>query len=64
MNYIIILSDGRVFGGWNPVDGQIVILNPERKDLAYRMQRTLAERTLDKVRNFTKTECEVKKLAA
>jgi len=64
MSYIIMLQDGRVFGGWNPVDGSMVILPSERKNLAYRMQRTLAMRTLEKVERFTNTTCEVEKLAA
>ncbi|MBQ8971093.1 MAG: hypothetical protein IJ073_07270 [Lachnospiraceae bacterium] len=64
MNYIILLQDGRVFGGWNPVDGQILILPPERIQLAYRMQRTVAERTLSKIADFTAMDCRIEKLAA
>lgn len=64
MSYIIMLQDGRVFGGWNPVDGSMVILPSERKNLAYRMQRTLAMRTLEKVERFTNTACDVEKIAA
>ena len=64
MNYIILLQDGRVFGGWNPVDGRIVILPPERVNLAYRMQKTVAERTLEKIERFTETDCRIEKLAA
>jgi len=64
MNYIITLVDGRVFGGWNPIDGQIVILSPENRALAYRMQRTLAMRTLEKVEGFAHTDCVIEKIAA
>ena len=64
MNYIILLHDGRVFGGWNPVDGQIVILPPDRIQLAYRMQRTVAGRTLEKIEKFTGAECHIEKLSA
>jgi|GEM_PF-2689991 len=64
MNYIITLADGRVFGGWDPIDGQMVILSPDRKELAYRMQRTLAMRTLEKVENFAHENCYIEKLAA
>ena len=59
MNYIITLDDGRIFGGWNPIDGQMILLSPERKNLAYRMQRTLAMRTLSKVQGFSNTGCKV-----
>ena len=64
MNYIITLADGRVFGGWDPVDGHIIILPPERKVLAYRMQRILAMRTLNKIEDYTHATCEIEKLAA
>ena len=64
MNYIIILSDGRVFGGWNPIDGEMVILPSERKNLAYRMQRTLAMRTLEKVENYVHEDCTIEQIAA
>ncbi|MBQ0041737.1 MAG: hypothetical protein KBS85_00260 [Lachnospiraceae bacterium] len=64
MNYIITLSDGRVFGGWNPLSGEIVLLNADRKNLAYRMQRTLAMRTVSKIEDFAHTECSIEKIAA
>lgn len=64
MNYIITLNDGRVFGGWNPIDGNIIILPAERKNLAYRMQRTLAMRTIGKIQDFTNTNCEIEKISA
>lgn len=64
MNYIITLADGRVFGGWNPIDGQMVILPSERKNLAYRMQRTLAMRTLEKVEDFVHEDCSIEQVAA
>lgn len=64
MNYIITLMDGRVFGGWDPIDGSIVILPPERRNLAYRMQRTLAMRTIDKIQDYTNTSCSIEKIAA
>lgn len=64
MNYIITLADGRIFGGWDPIDGQMVILSPDRKELAYRMQRTLAMRTIEKVEDFAHAECYIEKLAA
>jgi len=64
MNYIITLKDGRVFGGWNPVSGEMIILNPDRRNLAYRMQRTLAMRTLEKVEDFAHADCRIEQLAA
>ncbi len=64
MNYIIILADGRIFGGWNPIDGSMVILPADRKSLAYRMQRTLAMRTVDKVNEFTNVDCSIEQVAA
>ena len=64
MNYIITLNDGRVFGGWNPIDGKMIILNPDRKNLAYRMQRTLAMRTLEKVEGYVHTDCSIEQIAA
>lgn len=64
MNYIITLTDGRVFGGWDPINGQMVILSPDRKGLAYRMQRTLAMRTLEKVEDFVHEDCRIEKIAA
>lgn len=64
MNYIITLVDGRVFGGWNPIDGEMVILPSDRKDLAYRMQRTLAMRTLEKVASHVHTDCVIEQIAA
>ncbi|MBQ7261340.1 MAG: hypothetical protein IJR19_08270 [Lachnospiraceae bacterium] len=64
MNYIITLSDGRVFGGWDPIDGSIVILPPERKDLAYRMQRTVAVRNLGKIETFSRCDCTIERIAA
>ncbi len=64
MNYIITLKDGRVFGGWDPIDGSIVLLPPERRNLAYRMQRTVAVRNLNKIETFSRTACKIEKLAA
>lgn len=64
MNYIITLIDGRIFGGWNPINGEMVILAPDRKDLAYRMQRTLAMRTLEKVESFAHEKCNIEQIAA
>ncbi len=64
MNYIITLTDGRVFGGWDPIDGSIIILPAERRSLAYRMQRTLAMRTIDKIQEYTHTSCSIEKIAA
>ncbi|MCR5502026.1 MAG: hypothetical protein K6F53_03375 [Lachnospiraceae bacterium] len=57
-NYVIKASDGEVFGGWNNL-GMIVMKAPEEKNLAYRMSRTVALRNLEKVREFTRKECEV-----
>ncbi len=57
-NYVIRTADGEFFGGWNNL-GQIVIKESNEENLAYRMSRTVALRNLDKVRNFTKNECEV-----
>lgn len=64
MNYIITLVDGRVFGGWDPVNGNMIILSADRKNLAYRMQRTLAVRTLSKVEGFAHTDCVIEQIAA
>lgn len=64
MNYIITLTDGRIFGGWDPIDGKMLILSEDRKNLAYRMQRTVAMRTLEKVEDFAHTECRIEKIAA
>lgn len=64
MNYIITLDDGRYFGGWNPIDGQMIFLSADRKNLAYRMQRTLAMRTLAKVQGCSHTGCKVEMIAA
>ncbi len=64
MNYIIILSDGSIFGGWNPIDGRMVILPSDRPKLAYRMQRTVADRTLSKVRDFANMDCHVERISA
>lgn len=64
MNYIITLVDGRVFGGWNPIDGTMLILPSERKGLAYRMQRTLAMRTLQKVEDYVQVDCAIEQIAA
>ena len=64
MNYIITLSDGRIFGGWNPIDGQMIILSSDRKELAYRMQRTLAMRTLEKVEGYAHEKCNIEQIAA
>ena len=46
MNYIIHLSDGTYFAGWNRLGEQVFV---EDKALAYRMLRTVAERTVQKV---------------
>jgi len=64
MNYIITLDDGRIFGGWNPINGQMIFLSPDRKNLAYRMQRTLAMRTLAKVEGCSHRSCKVEMVAA
>ena len=64
MNYIITLEDGRIFGGWNPVSGEMVILSSDRRNLAYRMQRTLAMRTLEKVEDFAHEKCNIEQVAA
>ena len=57
-NYVIRSSDGEVFGGWNSL-GMIVMKKPEEKNLAYRMSRTVALRNLDKIKKFTRKDCEV-----
>ncbi|MBR6329793.1 MAG: hypothetical protein IKR68_09135 [Lachnospiraceae bacterium] len=64
MNYIITLDDGRIFGGWDPIDGNMVILPAERRNLAYRMQRTVAMRTIEKVETFTNATCQIERIAA
>ena len=64
MNYIITLDDGRIFGGWNPIDGRMVILSSDKRNLAYRMQRTLAMRTLEKVEDFAHIDCKIEQIAA
>lgn len=64
MNYIIVLSDGCVFGGWNPIDGKMIILPPNRRNLAYRMQHTVADRTVGKVREFANMDCFIERISA
>ena len=46
MNYIIHLENGTYFAGWNRLGEQVFV---EDKALAYRMFRTVAERTVAKV---------------
>lgn len=57
-NYVIKTVEGNYFGGWNNL-GQIVIKQPEERNLAYRMSRTVALRNIGKVEDFTMRECEV-----
>lgn len=55
-NYLIQVEDGRFFGGWNRLG--IMIIKPEsEKNLAYRMNGTVAKRNLYKVEEFTRKHC-------
>ena len=47
MNYIIEIEKGLWFLGWSPLDG--TMQTTEKIGLAYRMRRTVAQRTLPKV---------------
>ena len=47
MNYIIEIDSGLWFCGWSTLDGSLKTTDDVA--LAYRMRRTLAERTLPKV---------------
>ena len=47
MNYIIEIEKGLWFLGWSPLDG--TMQTTQKIGLAYRMRRTVAERTLPNV---------------
>ncbi len=57
-NYVIKTVDNQYFGGWNRL-GQITIKEPRDSNLAYRMSRTVANRNLYKIEEFTHKKCEV-----
>ena len=50
-NYIIKINNTKTFGGWN-ILGEIIINNEDKSNLAYRMSRTLAIRTIPKIEEF------------
>ncbi len=47
MEYIIRVSSGLYFGGWDPVLGKMIFTGD--KNLSYRMRRPLALKTLEKM---------------
>lgn len=54
--YIITYADNKYFAGWDSL-GEISIKDTD-KSLAYRMTKTVAERTLKKLPNFSKAKIE------
>lgn len=44
------------FGGWDTVFGKMRIITEENKPLAYRMTRTMANRTIPKLKEFIITD--------
>ena len=68
-NYIIEVNDTETFGGWNPITGEMIFLPPERKNLAYRMQRPVAMTTVPKIEKYLQThnltsKCNITKISA
>jgi len=61
MDYIITLSDGRYFCGWDTLDGSLKFRT--ERSLAYRMRRAIAVNTLEKVSGAVSTECRLEKIA-
>ena len=62
MDYIIRLSDGRYFCGWDPLDGSMKFRT--ERSLAYRMRRPIATNTVPKVATATHMDCAIEKLAS
>lgn len=60
MDYIISLSDGRYFCGWDTLDGSMKFRTD--RALAYRMRRPIAANTLTKVTGFTHVDCKIERL--
>lgn len=60
MDYIISLSDGRYFCGWDTLDGSMKFIND--RSLAYRMRRPIAANTLSKVMESTHINCKIERL--
>jgi len=67
-NYIITVNNDQTFGGWGRF-GEILINDKDRSNLAYRMTKTLATRTVPKIEAFLKEKgisnrsLEIKKIA-
>ena len=57
-NYVIKTADDQYFGGWDRL-GQITIKEEKDRDLAYRMSRTVANRNLYKIEDYTHKKCEI-----
>ena len=57
-NYVIKTTDDQYFGGWDRL-GQITIKVEKDRDLAYRMSRTVANRNLYKIEDYTHKKCEI-----
>lgn len=55
------LGNIQVFCGWDAF-GQIIIKEKEDRHLTYRMNRTLANRQLSKIENFTGKKCMINKV--
>jgi len=61
MNYIIEITEGLYFGGWDALFGNVKTVDD--KNLAYRMRRPIADRTLPKlIENYD--DAKIIKLAA
>lgn len=61
MDYIITLSDGRYFTGWDTLDGSLKFIS--EKSLAYRMRRPIAMKTMEKINSTIPGGCTIEKLA-
>lgn len=61
-NYIIKTNDNNYFCGWNQL-GQICMTDESKANLAYRMNRPIAERTIPKIETFTNRKCEIVRTA-
>lgn len=57
-NYIIKTEDNEYFTGWGRF-GEITIKDEKDANLAYRMSRTVANRNLYKIEDFTHKKCTV-----
>lgn len=60
MDYIISLSDGRYFCGWDTLDGSMKFRT--ERALAYRMRRPVATTTLAKILGATHVDCKIEHL--